>query len=73
MNDLTFNWTKDMNDFLRNNRDIKKRLIIYASTLMDAMFIAFFCLFFLYWKSYRIIFSLMVFFSIRGIVQVSPH
>ena len=68
MNDETFNWTSDVNDFLRSHTDIKKRLIIYASSLMDTMVVTFFIMFFLYWRTYRIIISITIFFATRALV-----
>ena len=68
--DQTFVFTEPINQFLRNHIDFKNKYIIYASFLMDMMIITFVALFYLYWKSYRIVIAYVLFFGLRTFVQV---
>jgi hypothetical protein len=71
MRDWTFEVTDSINKYLRQNLDVKNKYIIYASFLMDAMLLTFFSLFLLYWKTYRPIFAIVIFFLFRSFIQVS--
>ena len=69
--DKSFEFTNGWNVFLRDHSDIKKRYIIFASTLMDFMLVSFVAYFFFrYWSSYRIIIAYMIFFATRALLQV---
>jgi len=68
MLDSTFVWSDQLNRFLRANIDIKNRYIIYASFLMDFMLLSFMAFFFLYWRSYRIMLSYIMFFGLRTLI-----
>lgn len=73
MVDSTFVWSDNINVFLRDNTTIKNRYIIYASFLMDFMLLSFMAFFFLYWSSYRIMLSYIMFFGMRTVIQVSIY
>lgn len=65
MRDYTFIATEGANRYLRENEDVKNRYIIFASFLMDLMILSFLAMFYLYWKSYRIMFAYVFFFVTR--------
>ena len=70
--DRSFEFTDGWNTFLRDHVEIKKRYIIFASTLMDVMLVSFVVYyFFKFWSSYRIIIAYIIFFSTRALLQVS--
>jgi len=71
LRDQTFIWTASINAYLAANRDLTDRYIIFCSFLMDFMLITAFVLWFLYWKSFRLLIAYMLFFGIRGVIQVS--
>lgn len=45
------------------------RYTIYCSFLMDSMMISFFTIWFIYWKSFRMVITYLIFFGTRGIIQ----
>jgi len=67
--DWSFEFSDPINKYLMNNLDFKNKYIIYASFLMDAMLLTFFSLFLLYWRTYRVIFALVIFFISRAFIQ----
>ena len=69
MRDYTFIATDSLNQFLRENEDIKNRYIIFASFLMDLMILSFLGFFYFYWRSYRIMFGYVLFFVTRTFLQ----
>ncbi len=68
MQDWAFDMSDSINKYLRVHLDVKNRYIIYASFLMDAMLLTFFSLFLLYWKTYRPIFAIVMFFVFRAFI-----
>ena len=72
LRDQTFIWTAPLNAYLAANRDLTDRYIIFCSFLMDFMLITAFVLWFLYGKSFRLLIAYMLFFGIRGVIQVMP-
>ena len=67
--DKSFEFTEGWNTFLRDHVEIKKRYIIFASTLMDVMLVSFVVYyFFKFWSSYRIIIAYIIFFSTRALL-----
>lgn len=71
LRDFTFDWTQNANDYLKDNAEVKKRYIIFASFLMDCMLGSYFIVFFFYGKTYRAVIGYMFFFSTRAFLQVS--
>jgi hypothetical protein len=65
MRDYTFIMTDPVNRYFRDNNDIKNSYIVFASFLMDLMIISFLLCFYLWWKSYRIMFAYILFFGTR--------
>jgi len=68
MVDSTFVLTDPLNVYLREHLDVRDRYIIYASFLMDLMILTFMAIFYLYWKTFRIIFAYLLFFGLRTFV-----
>ena len=66
--DETFLLTAGINEYLVHHIDTKNRYIIYASFLMDFMILTFIACFYLYWKTYRVIFAYVLFFGARTLV-----
>jgi hypothetical protein len=73
LRDYTFIWTDSLNQYLSMNRDVCDRYIVYCSFMMDFMMINFFSWWFLEWKSFRLIFTYLLFFGIRGVIQVRSY
>ena len=73
LRDYTFIWTDPLNQYLSMNRDVCDRYIIYCSFMMDFMMINFFSWWFLQWKSFRLILTYLLFFGIRGVIQVRSY
>ncbi len=71
LRDYTFIWTDSINQYLAANRDVTDRYIIYCSFMMDFMLLNFFAWWLFYWKSFRMIITYLLFFGIRGVIQVS--
>eukprot|EP00347_Sterkiella_histriomuscorum_P010983 403374194 len=69
MRDYTFIATETANQYLIDNEGFKNRYIIFASFLMDLMILSFLAMFYLYWKSYRIMFAYVLFFVTRTFLQ----
>lgn len=68
LRDYTFQWTDSVNQYLRQNVDVKNRLIIQASAFMDFMIYFFiFCLV-LAVKSFRAALAYAMFFIIRSVI-----
>jgi hypothetical protein len=68
MLDTTFVWSNPINVYFRSHLDVKNMYIIFAGFLMDYMLLSFMLLFFLYWRSYRIMLSYILFFGTRTII-----
>jgi hypothetical protein len=68
MLDSTFEWTDSVNKYLQMHLDIKNRYIIYASFLMDLMFLTFMTIFYFHWKTYRIVLAYIIFFCTRAFI-----
>ncbi|CDW87357.1 UNKNOWN [Stylonychia lemnae] len=69
MRDYSFKVTETINKYLIDNLDIKNRYIIFCSFMMDLMIIILMALFYLYWKTYRLMFAYILFFVCRAILQ----
>lgn len=68
MRDYTFIWTNDVNQYLRNNIEVKNRFIIEASTFMDFMIYCFLLVYLFRIKTFRAIIAYAIFFSIRSTI-----
>lgn len=71
LRDYTFIWTDNINQYLAQNRDVTDRYIIFCSFMMDFMLLNFFVWWMLYWKTFRPIVTFLLFFGLRGVIQVS--
>ena len=71
MRDYTFLMTSKVNEFLQGHNSVTNGFIIYSSMLMDFLILSYIMLFFLYWKTYRVILTYIMFFGFRIVVQVS--
>jgi hypothetical protein len=63
--DSTFEMSRDMNIWLRANIDIKNIYMIWSALLMDVLFFTFMVMFYFYWNSVRLIFSMFLFYPPR--------
>ena len=71
MRDYTFIWTATLNTYLADHSNVKDAYIIFSSALIDILILTSLVLFFLYTQSFRLALSYILFYGIRGIVQVS--
>lgn len=71
LRDETFLLTANVNSFLADHSTFTNGFIIYSSMMMDFLIVSFCILFFLYWKSSRVVITYILFFGLRTIVQVS--
>ena len=67
--DYTFRWTAAVNDFLSHRPLLTDRYIIFCSFLMDVMLISVFVSWLIYWKSFRVILTYLLFFGVRSQIQ----
>ena len=68
LRDYTFIWTESVNRYLASHYDMTNRYIIFCSFLMDFMVVTTFICWLIYWKSYRMIIAVPLFFGARGFI-----
>lgn len=70
LRDQTFLLTSSLNQYLSEHDMVTNGFIIYSSMLMDFLIVSFCILFFLYWKSCRVVITYILFFGMRMVIQV---
>ena len=71
LRDYSFIMTESVNNYLAEHVDLTNRYIIYCSFLMDFMLVFFIVMWYMYWKSFRLVITYIFFFGIRAVIQVS--
>ena len=67
--DYSFEMSSGINIWLREHIDFKNVYMIYSHLLMDILFCSFMVLFYFKWNSVRLVFSLILFYPPRQIIQ----
>ena len=68
LRDQMFTLTSTVNNFLSEHPTVTNGFIIYSSMLMDFIIVSYCFVFLLYWKTYRLLITYILFFGIRTIV-----
>jgi len=68
--DLTFEYTKNINSYLTNNPIAYKILLIFASFCVDVTVVSMLAFWVFYGKSWRILISCFIFYGFRALLQV---
>jgi len=68
LRDRTMEWTDGINIYMREHVQFKNAYMIWCGFLMDFIMVAFLILFYLYWRSTRMIFSVIILYGARAII-----
>lgn len=68
LRDEAFSITSSVNGYLAEHPQVTNGFIIYSSMLMDYLIISLCVLFLLYWRSFRVVMTYILFFGIRAII-----
>ena len=68
LRDMSFKWTDDLNRYLEDNIDVRKRYIIQGSSVMDVMLVSFLIISIVALRSYRVFIAYSMFFGFRGLI-----
>ena len=71
LRDEAFLITSSVNSYLADHPHVTNGFIIYSSMLMDFLIVSLCILFLLYWRTFRVVMTYILFFGIRAIIQVS--
>ena len=66
--DITFIWTENVNIFMREHVYWKDAYVIYCGFLMDFLMISFLVFFYLYWRTTRMVFAMILMYGLRGFI-----
>jgi hypothetical protein len=68
--DKTFEATAGINEYLKDHKGVRNALLIFSSLCVDLMILSMFFYWFLWGRSWRIVFALIIFYAFRSLVQV---
>jgi len=67
--DYTFEMSASLNIWFREHIELKDAYMIYSAFLMDVLMFTFMVLFYFHWNTIRLVFSLLLFYPPRQIIQ----